>query len=182
MMAQRFPDSQVLGIDIDADAATQAKKNVEASPFSSRITIQLVDIRELQSPEPFDAIVSNPPYFVDSLTCPDDQRTTARHAVNLSYAELMKASFRLLSDDGYFSVVIPTDCRSRLEAEAHLAGFFPSRLCMIKTTPNKAPKRCLIEFTKHPVNEYVTSEGIIEDKPGKRSDWYQQLTSEFYIK
>ena len=116
MMAQRFPDSQVLGIDIDADAVTQAKKNVEASPFSSRITIQLADIRELQSPEPFDAIVSNPPYFVDSLTCPDDQRTTARHAVNLSYAELMKTSFRLLSDDGYFSVVIPTDCRSRLEA------------------------------------------------------------------
>ena len=182
MMAQRFPDSQVLGIDIDADAVAQAKKNVEASPFSSRINIQLADIRELQSPEPFDAIVSNPPYFVDSLTCPDDQRTTARHAVNLSYAELMKASFRLLSNDGFFSVVIPTDCRSRLEAEAHLEGFFPSRLCMIKTTPNKTPKRCLIEFTKHPVDEYVTSEGIIEDKPGKRSDWYQQLTSEFYIK
>ena len=35
MMAQRFPDSQVLGIDIDADAATQAKKNVEAKIISN---------------------------------------------------------------------------------------------------------------------------------------------------
>lgn len=182
MMAQRFPEAQVLGIDIDADAVNQAQENVNSSPFASRIKIEQSDIRTFQGEESFDAIVTNPPYFVDSLTCPDNQRTTARHTVDLSYAELVKAAFRLLSDNGLFSLIIPIECRSQLEAEAHLTGFFPSRLCLIKTTPKKAPKRCLIEFTKQPVNEFIESEGIIELEPGIRSPWYQHLTQEFYIK
>ena len=182
MMAQRFPEAQVLGIDIDADSVIQAQENVNSSPFASRIKIKQSDIRTFQGEESFDVIVTNPPYFVDSLTCPDNQRTTARHTVDLSYAELVKAAFRLLSDNGLFSLIIPIECRSQLEAEAHLTGFFPSRMCLIKTTPKKTPKRCLIEFTKHPVNEFVESEGVIESKPGIRSSWYQQLTQEFYIK
>ena len=39
MMAQRFPKASVLGIDIDPDAVMQAKENVAASPFASRINI-----------------------------------------------------------------------------------------------------------------------------------------------
>ena len=182
MMAQRFPEAQVLGIDIDADSVAQALENVKASPFASRINIEQSDIRTFHSKDTFDAIVTNPPYFVDSLICPDSQRTTARHTVDLSYAELVRAAFRLLSDNGLFSLIIPIECRSQLEAEAHLTGFFPGRICLIKTTPKKTPKRCLIEFAKHLVNEFVESEGIIESKPGIRSSWYQQLTQEFYIK
>ena len=39
MMAQRFEDAQVVGIDIDPDASEQARENVAASPFASRISI-----------------------------------------------------------------------------------------------------------------------------------------------
>ena len=182
MMAQRFTESQITGIDIDPEAVAQARMNVELSPFSSQISILQADVRTFQTEEAFDAIISNPPYFVDSLTCPDNQRTTARHAISLSYSELMKVAFRLLSPEGTFSVVLPTDCRSKMEAEAHLAGFFLSRFFMVKTTPKKEAKRCLIEFTKRPVNEFVKEEGIIEIEPGKRSAWYQNLISDFYLK
>ena len=119
---------------------------------------------------------------MNSLECPDNQRTTARHTVNLTYQDLMQAAYRLLADEGAFSVVIPTDCHSLLEAEAHLIGLFPSRLCMVRTTPRKSPKRCLVEFRKHPVSEFVSMEGVIESSPQTRSDWYQQLTNDFYIK
>ena len=182
MMAQRFTESQITGIDIDPEAVAQARMNVELSPFSSQISILQADVRTFQTEEAFDAIISNPPYFVDSLTCPDNQRTTARHAISLLYSELMKAAFRLLSPEGTFSMVLPTDCRSKMEAEAHLAGFFLSRLCMVKTTPKKDAKRCLIEFTKLTVNEFVKEECIIEIEPGKRSAWYQNLISDFYLK
>ena len=130
----------------------------------------------------FDAIVSNPPYFVDSLECPDDQRTMARHTVSLTYEGLIRQSFRLLNDDGCLSLVIPSESRSLIESAACLEGFFLSRVCLIKTTPRKQPKRQLIEFRKHPVKELIIEEGIIEDSPNVRSSWYQQLTKEFYIK
>lgn len=182
MLAQRFPNAEIMGIDIDADAVRQARENVAASPFAARVTISEADVRQMDSPECFDAIVSNPPYFVDSLTCPDQQRTTARHTATLTYAQLMAAAFRQLRPEGIFSVVIPTDSLPQLEAEARLCGFFPSRICKVRTTPTKHPKRCLIEFRKVPVAKIDASEGIIESKPGERSPWYHELTQDFYIK
>ena len=182
MMAQRFPEAHIVGIDIDADAVSQARENVMESPFSDRITIQQCDVLQFDDTDGFDAVVCNPPYFVDSLTCPDEQRTTARHTVTLSFEGLAKAAFRLLKTDGIFSVVIPTDNRSSMETAARMEGFFLSRVCLIKTTPQKEPKRQLIEFRKSPVNKIDTKEEAIQISPNKRSPWYQQLTQAFYIK
>ena len=182
MMAQRFPEARVTGIDIDTDAVGQASENALVSPFKERIMIREGDVTSMEDADGFDAIVCNPPFFDRSLTCPDQQRTEARHTVSLTYRQLMESAFRLLKDDGRLSVSIPSDCRSRLESEAHLVGFFISRICSIQTTPKKTPKRYMIEFRKQPVKEIDTECGIIELSPQERSPWYQQLINDFYIK
>ena len=182
MMAQRYPQAKVTAIDIDDGAVRQAKENVSASPFADRINVIKADVLTIEEEEKYDSIVCNPPFFEDSLTCPDPQRTEARHTVSLGYRQLMEAAFRLLKDDGHFSLIIPSDCRERLESEAHLRGFFLSRVCSIQTTPKKAPKRYMIELSKQPVNEVDTTNGILESSPQVRSDWYRELTKEFYIK
>lgn len=186
MMVQRCPEARVTAVDIDEDAVLQARENVAASSFADRISVLHADIRTAnltrgQTPcEEFDAIVVNPPYFNDSLTCPDDQRTTARHTSTLSYRELMEATVRLLADDGELSVVIPFDCKARLESEAVLAGLSKCRECSIRTTPRKAPRRYLLAFRKHPV-ELEMTDGVLETMPGERSPWYHELTKEFYL-
>lgn len=186
MMAQRYPESQVTAIDIDEDAVEQARENVEASPFAGRISVVQGDIRTKDSTEGqaadarYEAIVVNPPYFYESLECPDSQRTTARHTSALSYRELMTAVRRLLADDGELSVVIPFDCKARLESEAALAGFSKCRECGVRTTPRKPPRRYLLAFRMHPV-ELETTEGILETAPGERSEWYHGLTKDFYL-
>ena len=182
MMAQRFPEARVTGIDIDTDAVGQASENALESPFKERIMIREGDVTRMEDADGFDAIVCNPPFFDRSLTCPDQQRTEARHTVSLTYRQLMESAFRLLKDDGRLSVIIPADCRSRLESEAHLVGFFISRICSIQTTPKKTQKRYMIEFRKQPVKEIDTECGIIELLPQERSPWYQQLINDFYIK
>ena len=182
MMAQRFPDAQITGIDIDADAVEQARENVTASPFSDRIQIFQADATAfaLSAAAPFSAIVCNPPFFVDALTCPDQQRTTARHAETLTYSQLMAAAWRLLADNGELSVVIPFDCKAKLESEAALRGFFKSRECAVKTTPRKPARRFLLAFRKHP-SAVEQTEGVIETSPGQRSAWYESLTRDFYL-
>ena len=182
MMAQRFPDAHVVGIDIDHDAVVQATENVAASSFRN-IDILEADIRAVEKLQTSNlkAIVCNPPYFVDSLECPDSQRTMARHTSSLSYRDLMSAAWRLLADDGELSVVIPDECKARLESEAALAGFSMSRECAVKTTPRKQPKRWLLAFRKHPVTDIERETGIIEDAPNVRSHWYGELTKDFYL-
>lgn len=182
MMAQRYPEAQAIAIDIDEKAVFQAQENVQVSPFADRIQVFQADVQTFEDSEKFDSIVCNPPFFEDSLVCPDPQRTEARHTISLGYRQLMESAFRLLKDDGRFSVIIPTDSRSRLESEAHLRGFFISRLCSVQTTPKKSPKRYMIEFTKQPVNEIDITNGILELSPQIKSDWYRELTQDFYIK
>lgn len=177
MMAQRYPEARVLGIDIDSGAVEQAQENVADSPFASRIMIAQQDLRTLEGR--FDAIVSNPPYFHDSLKSPDQQRTLARHTSQLTYRELMTSAFRLLDEKGEFSLIIPFDCKPHLEAEAALAGFFKCRECAVKTTPRKAPRRYLISFAKHAPASIETTEGVIELQPHQHSQWYQGLMQEF---
>lgn len=180
MMAQRFPDSQIVGIDIDPVAVEQARENVAASPFLN-IDIIEVDAKTYNvQRSTFNVIVSNPPYFTDSLKCPDAQRSLARHSSSLSYGELMTVVNRLLADDGEFSVVIPFDCKALLESEAALAGLFKVRECAVKTTPKKQPRRYLLAFRKHP-GDFELTEGIIETAPNVRSPWYQELTKDFYL-
>ena len=179
MMAQRFPASRVLGIDIAPEAVEQARENAAASPFAERISIVEADAKTFDG-SLFDAIVCNPPYFVDSLECPDGQRTLARHASALTYRDLMAAARRLLTDNGELSLIIPFDCKQRLEQEAALAGFFKVRECAVKTTPRKLPRRYLLAFRKHS-HDVEVSEGVIEMQPGIRSPWYQELTKDFYL-
>ena len=182
MMAQRFPEAHVFAVEIDEEACEQARGNVMESPFSERISILNQDVTTLTDAEGFDAIVCNPPYFVDSLPCPDEQRRTARHAVTLTYEELIHMACKLLKEDGLLSVVIPSESRQAFEACVRLDGLFISRVFMIKTTPKKAPKRQLIEFKKILVDKLIMEEGVLEIAPNQRSKWYQELTKNFYIR
>ena len=172
MMAQRYPDAQVTAIDIDEGAVMQAQQNVAQSPFSAQVTVLQETLQQHQGE--YDAIVSNPPFFIDSLAAPDEQRNMARHTATLTYGELMQAASRLLSDDGELSVVVPFDYRQRMEDEAIFVGFFPCRVCAVKTTEKKPAKRYLLAFKKHPcpcVKEQLTI----------GSEAYRQLTAAFYL-
>ena len=183
MMAQRFHEAHITGIDIAPEAVSQAKENVAASPFANRIDILEADFSLLSTlnSQLFDCIVSNPPYFEQSLECPDPTRTQARHTSSLSYATLMKQATSLLTEDGVFSIIIPAESKSRMESEAALCGLFKTRECAVKTTPRKPARRYLLEFSMHPTPSFSPETGIIETAPGIRSSWYQALTKDFYL-
>ena len=105
MMAQRC-NAQIRAVDIDADAVEQARGNVAASPWQDRIEVELQDICHFTSETLFDVIVSNPPYFTDSLKCPERQRNIARHTDLLDFDKLAESAARLLHSEGVFSVII----------------------------------------------------------------------------
>ena len=187
MMAQRCPQARVTALDIDAGAARQALQNVAQSSFADRIEVLQKSVQEFdgvnetnrangtnRSNGTYDAIVSNPPFFIDSLNAPDRQRNIARHAETLTYGQLMQAAWRLLADEGELSVVVPFDYRQRMEDEATFVGFFPSRVCAVRTSARKPAKRFLLAFRKHPC-PCERTEMTLGDEA------YTLLTQEFYL-
>src|SRR5690606_30908193 len=67
MLAQRFPEAIIEAIEVDAYTAQLAGENFVASAFASRISVHGVALADFQPQKAFDLLVSNPPFFVNSL-------------------------------------------------------------------------------------------------------------------
>ena len=181
MMAQRFPKAEVVGIDMDADACGQARENVMASPFRDRVEIECCRLQDFGASGVFDAIVSNPPFFVDSLKNPDSKRTMARHTDSLPFRDLFAGVKRLLSDEGVFSAIVPTEVVEQFIAESCILGFYLIKKCGVKTVERKQPKRFMLSFAKHRISPYEEHVETMMDSQGNRSEWYKKITEEFYL-
>ena len=180
MMAQRFTNAQIDCIDIDVSACTQANDNIKKSCFAERINVYNFDLQDYEPSYLYNSIVCNPPFFVNSLKCPDIKRTLARHTFSLSPQALFCHSYRLLTSEGFISIIIPTEQADSFLDEAHINGFFVHKKTFVKTTEKKKAKRILITFGKQqPKFRQEDSQVLITGD--KRSVWYNDLTSEFYL-
>lgn len=178
MMAQRFPDSVVEGVEADGQAASQAAENAHAF---AQVAIHPVRLQEWEPSEPYDCIVSNPPFFIDSLKTPNSQRTLARHDVGLSFADILAFAKRHLTHEGVLSVILPTEVVERFTETAYLSGFRMCRQAMIKTTDRKPFKRQLLAFSKDTSRRFERTEHCLMGADGQRSEWYHDLTKAFYV-
>lgn len=183
MLAQRFPNAIIDGIDIDPSAVLQAKDNFSASPFSTRLHASSSPLQAWQPKAKYDMIVSNPPYFSNSLLCLDNMRTIARHDNILSFAELLEHSNRLLTQAGTLSLVLPADAENAILAEAKLQHLYCVRLCRVHTTATKPAKRLLITFAhQEPESTLLKPETLcLSEGNQPRSAAYSALTRDFYL-
>ena len=129
----------------------------------------------------YDLIVSNPPYFQNSLFAPDKKRTDARHNSNLELEELVDGAIKLLNEDGSFNLILPYIEGTMFILKASEKGLYCTRQTNVLPKPGREPKRLLLEFmkTKKPL---VEQEIIIElNKRHEYSDAYKNLTKDFYL-
>lgn len=179
MAAQRSGAEYIAGVDVDEASAARAAANFEASPWCGRLHSFRSQVQDFEADEPFDVIISNPPYFVDSLLSPDKRRTAARHTASLPFGELDSAVCRLLAPDGRAALILPPE---QMKDFASITSLRMVRRCDVRSVPNGAVKRVLAEFARCG-DELRKEELIIEtDERGVFSDEYRRLTKDFYLK
>lgn len=182
MLAQRtLPTTSITALEIDNSAAVQARENATLSPWNDRIEVIEGDFNCFQSENKFDLIVSNPPYFVDSLACPSGQRSLARHNDSLSYQDLLKGASQHLEDKGVFTIIIPMDVANSVVESALSYGLYAIKQLFVITKPGAVPKRTLITFGFESVG-CTTEELVIEYERHQYSEAYIDLTKDFYLK
>ena len=180
MAAQRNPEADVLGIDIDELAVAQARGNVAESPFNRRIECILQDVLTFESEAPFDAILCNPPFFTED-TLPDNRsRALARNNKCLPFPQLIKKVAVLLAENGTFSLIVPSGLVQEIVGLCMENGLHLIRRCQIHTTARKPPRRTLLEFSRQNRScEMLTLRLVADD--GTRSQQYKELTKDFYL-
>ena len=185
MAAQRISGNAIMidAIDIDEPSATEAAMNFANSPWADCLHAHNMshDAFAASDDQKYDLIFSNPPYFEDSLTAPDERKSTARHASEgLSYRDIFEFAKERLTGDGRVSLVLPADQEVALCRYARMCGLHLFRILRIRTVPRKAPSRMIAEFSRHRC-EAVKEELLTIQNEGQYTQEYLSLTHDFYL-
>lgn len=186
MLSQRCPQAIVTAVEIDADAAKQAEENATSTGWKIKIINKSIQDFSFQCEEKFDLIVSNPPYFINSLKAPEKNRNTARHTDELSYEELIESAEKLLSEEGKFSVIIPYSEEENFIGIANKRNLIAKSSVRIIPKLGKDPKRSVITFCKckNKINCNINVTELVIEKEERHcySDEFKKLTADFYLK
>lgn len=183
MMLAQKTGARIVAIDIDEGSAKQAEQNVKENNFST-IEVRHVSVQDFafHTDEKFNMIVTNPPYFIGSLTSPDENRTKARHTSSLPFEDLISCVVKLMHEKGKFCLILPKNEASIFREMAKLKGLYLSKLLRVRTRADKSTeKRHLMQF-EFKETEFSESTLVIEnDKPGSYTDEYKELTRDYYL-
>lgn len=181
MAAQRNPELIIDAIEIDPAAFEQARENANSTPWRERIHIFQGKVQEFTPTYKYDIIICNPPFFINSTKNPEFNRTLARHCETLSHEDLLQVSDNLLLPKGKLCVILPVNEAKHFLELTQGKKWFVNKLSTVYPTPDKAPKRQLIELSKVkgcPVEDSV----ILEIERHTLHENYANLTRDFYLK
>jgi tRNA1Val (adenine37-N6)-methyltransferase len=183
MLAQRS-NSFIEAIEIDKDAVDQAMENIEHSPWTNRIKVQEISLQSYAkiTPQRYDLIVSNPPYFVNSLKTPSLNRTTARHTDTLTHEELILNSIALLKPTGRICIILPVNEAELCKSFALSKKVYCTREVKVIPKPNAEAKRILMEFSLQFSPVKITKLVIESNERHHYSAEFSELAQEFYLK
>lgn len=184
LMAAQRSKAVTTAIDIDADAINAAESNFLSSPWKNRFEALQTSLQEYAAkcpPATFDHIITNPPFFINSLKAPDPERSNARHTDQLPYEMLASASAKLLKPDGRISVVLPVNESEIFRKIAEVYGLYLNNKLNIVPKKGKPGNRVLMEFGFLRSLYFKIDDLIIRDQSGDYTSDYKELTREFYL-
>ena len=184
MLAQRYQQAEIVGIDIDNDATEQARENFRGSPWSSRLRAECCRVQQYATNNAgkYRLIVSNPPFFNNSLKNPDLKRSMARHTDTLSMSELVECSSIMLQNGGELCVILPAWEEESIMAETEKRGLSLRRVMRVQGRVDKPVKRLLLSFQKSTEKQIVAEESLVlEEGVNSRTEAYSLLTKDYYL-
>ncbi|MCM1042025.1 MAG: methyltransferase [Bacteroides sp.] len=193
MLAQRLQEEagsenfRITALDIHAPSCEEARHNVQQSPWHTQIRVENTDYLQYPETEKFHLIVSNPPFFSESLKSPEAARNLARHNDTLPLDALLRKSERLLNQEGRLAMILPLSAFEKLQAlvpeTAPLLRL--ERLTRMYSKPGKPCERVLCAWRKtHSESEAESPQEttlFICNAQGVYTEEYRRLVRDFYL-
>lgn len=181
MLAQRS-EAEIVAIEPDHDSFIQSCENINNSPWKERIRVIESTLQEFNDENKFDLIVTNPPYFSDSVRNPDQRKSSARHNDTMNSTDILTNISRLLEENGCLQLIMPYAEGNMFIAEAAGYGFYCQDVLKIKPLQTSEIRRLILKFGRKRIR---ASEKFLTIEHGKRHEFteeYKKLTRDFYLK
>lgn len=146
----KYNPKEVIGIEIQDDMVEMAKRSSKYNELEKIVKFErgdLKDISFLNKLGKFDALTVNPPYKLNNsgIINPDDKLAIARHEILCTLEDVIKASRKLLKDNGRMYIVHRPERLIDIFELMRKYKIEPKRVQMIQPNIKKAPNIVLIE-------------------------------------
>ena len=181
--AQIFPNAQIIAIDIDQASVEESAGNFAQTPWHDRLKAQRISFEDFAtnySKKDIDLIVSNPPYFTNSLPASTDRKTFARHNISLTLEDFVLSAMKIASKNAKLAIILPCNEMNSIEKMFNSQNYFAEYKTLIFAKPNTEAKRKIIVFSQE--SKTLTEQQIfIRTFDNQYSEEYQRLTSPFLL-
>ncbi|QJD97657.1 methyltransferase [Mucilaginibacter robiniae] len=182
MLAQRFIQASITGVEMDESAAQTATTNLRHSPYTDRLQLAPVSFQEYFTKFPdkqYDLIVSNPPFYIQSLHSPAEAKTLAKHAGNSFFHQLIQQCSLHLKPKGTLWLILPLQTSALVKDLVQQCGLHLQQIINIGSYPHSAAHREILVIGAEAI-ELLNTRFIIYDAPKQYSNQYKQLLQSFF--
>lgn len=184
-VAQIFEKADIMAIDIDDKSIIEAHNNFQSSKFYHRMNTANISVQSFSktSNKTFDLIISNPPFFTNSLQSPNERRTNARHNNSLSLMDFVLSCKTLLSENSYVAIVLPEKEMSEIQSLFKRENINLVMQTDVFPKPNTQIKRkvCIFQNSSSISSEIKSQSLYIRTANNEYSKYYKFLTSPFLL-
>jgi len=182
MMAQKS-QAYITAIDIHESSIAQAEKNFAKSPWGNRIKAINTSLEDFADScnQKFDFIISNPPFFINSLKPKKERLTLAKHADGSFIDNFTNDLYRLLNPSGKTALIFPGQPYPLIEQKFKAVSLFPSRIAEVHSRPCAPLSRVMVEFEKNNGTGCSMESIFIRGDDRRYTNEYIMLTQDFYL-
>lgn len=153
LLVSLYGPHQVLAIEIQADMAERARRNVVQNGRAGQIEVVHGDLRRIADyapPASYHLVISNPPFRPrgGGRIAPDDERAMARHELAGDLNDFIAAACHSLDHGGRFAVIYLAERMAELLAKLSARGLEPKRLRMVHATSDSEARLVMVEARK----------------------------------
>ncbi len=179
MLAQKV-DAELAGIELDAGAFADADNNISASAWKERIHLIEGDVLKHSFSGRYDLIISNPPFYENSLKSDIAEKNLAKHDETLTLRSLVKVVDVLLDEAGIFAVMIPAFRSDELLTYTSERNLYLIESMDVLNIEGGKPIRTCFLFGRKKL-ELVQTSLIIRDSTQQYTSEFKKLLQDYYL-
>lgn len=179
LLASRFHQANITGIDPSEGAILDAEFNFEQSNYTARLKAHQTALKDLPLTDKYDVVVSNPPYFIDSLLAQQTPDQEAKHMAAPAYFELLGDMYLRCQDEGQIWLILPPTLAVQTQGFFQTKGWHCAQEIHFHANAQKLDKRWVLCFEKNAEKCEVRAY-FIRDLDGRYHADYRKLAGEFH--
>jgi tRNA1Val (adenine37-N6)-methyltransferase len=168
-------------VEIDIEAAEQAKENIGSSPWKKNIQVFNEDITTFNALSKYDVIISNPPFYENELSSGEEKKDTAHHSSKLTMQQLLKLVKENLKDGGLFFLMYPYKRKNEFEQEMLKTGLYVTKTVLLTQSVKHDPFRIIVKGTDKKIQSEESEVISVWDKDQQYTRAFSELLADYYL-